>query len=257
MKQHCILGIDIGGTGIKGAIVDVDRGVFLDKKKRVSTPQPANNINILKTVNQLINHFDWKGPVGFGFPSVIKNGIALTAANLDKEWINSKIEKTLSKGTGQSCFVLNDADAAGLAEVKFGNIPKRGVVLFLTLGTGIGSALFHNGQLVKNTELGHLRFHHGTAEQFASNGTRKEEDLSWEDWANRLNELAHHINRLFFPDLIILGGGLSKPSRFANFESLLDFPMPFAPSQLQNEAGIIGAAVYAKERLKQMKKGLL
>lgn len=239
-----ILGIDIGGSGIKGAIVDTTQGILQTERHRIDTPQPATPESVAAVVRELKVHFDWQGPIGVGFPAVVLQGVAKTASNIDKSWIGTHAEDLFQHATGCPVKVLNDADAAGLAEATFGaGKDRQGVVMVITVGTGIGSALIADGQLVPNTELGHLRFKGGIAEKYAADSVRKAEGLSWEVWGNRFDEFLHHLNRLFSPDFIILGGGISK--KFDRYQHLLSLEVPIAPATLLNEAGIVGAAIAA------------
>jgi len=242
-----VLGIDIGGSGIKGALVDVDRGRLVADRVRVPTPAPSTPGAVGDAVRELVRGLGWKGAIGCTFPAVIHAGVAQTAANVDRSWIGTNVETVLSKKTGRRVRVLNDADAAGLAEARFGAARRaRGTVLLLTLGTGIGSAMLVDGRLVPNTEFGHLEIHGTKAENFASDRTRKDEDLSWKKWAARLDEYLGHLELLFSPDLFILGGGVSR--KHENFLHLLHTKAPIVPARLRNEAGIIGAALAARRR---------
>ncbi len=243
--SHKILGIDIGGTGIKLAIVDTETGKMLTDRIRVATPKPASPEAVVDLISEWVLRLDWKGPIGCGFPSIIKNGVATTATNVDKSWIGLNINTYFSKILNTNCTVINDADAAGLAEMEFGaGKDKKGVVLLLTLGTGIGSALFIDGKLVPNTEMGHLFFKDAIAEKYTSNRTRKIEELNWVDWGNRLNEYLQHIDRLFSPEFLILGGGVSK--EFKKYKKYLKTDFPIVPAQQKNAAGVIGAALAAR-----------
>ncbi|MBI9066552.1 MAG: ROK family protein [Salinivirgaceae bacterium] len=239
-----ILGIDIGGSGIKGALVNIETGELITERHRIQTPQPATPQNIKDTVKELIDFFDYEGMVGVGFPAVVQNGIVLSAVNIDKSWIETPINKFLSEGTGCNIVALNDADAAGIAEVSFGAAKdKNGLILLLTIGTGIGSALFINQILLANTELGHLEFSDSTIEKYASDAIRKKEELSWKKWGKRFNEALAYYERLFYPDLFIIGGGISK--KIERFEEFISIKTPFAPAELLNNAGLIGAAIFA------------
>lgn len=241
-----ILGIDIGGSGIKGAPVDTTTGDLLAERHRIPTPQPSTPEAVADTVRQLCEHFGWTGSVGCTFPAIVRQGVTESAANVDKAWIGTNAEQLLSGATGLPVRVLNDADAAGIAEVRFGAASgQRGVVLVLTLGTGIGSALIHDGALVPNTELGHVEFRGKEFEHFASDRVREHEDLSWKEWAARLNDGLRYLEALFSPDLFVLGGGVSKKSD--KFLPLLDLRTPVVPATLRNQAGLIGAALYAAE----------
>jgi polyphosphate glucokinase len=239
-----ILGIDIGGSGIKGALVDTERGVATTLYQRIPTPQPSTPEAVADVVTQLVRHFEWSGPVGCTFPAIIKNGVAYSAANVDKSWIGTDGDRLFEHKTGCPFLLINDADAAGLAEVEFGAGRGRpGVVMMLTLGTGIGSALFVDGRLVPNTELGHMEVRGKEAEHRASDRVRAKKKLSWKQWAARVDEVLHAYDALFSPTLFIIGGGVSK--KHAKFLPLLTIGTPVVPAQLLNEAGIIGAALAA------------
>ncbi len=243
------LGIDIGGSGVKGAVVDSDTGALLEERFRFETPVPATPDAVAETVAQLIQHFDWQGPVGCGFPAAIREGVALTAANIAESWIGTDVAALFSRATSCPTWVLNDADAAGVAEMAFGAGKDRlGTVLIVTVGTGLGTALFYRGQLFPNTELGHIEIRGKDAEMRASDAARQREDLSWEKWAGRFNEYLLTMERLFWPELIIIGGGVSKkPERFMPY---LTVRATVVPAQLRNEAGIVGAAVAAAQGAK-------
>lgn len=240
-----ILGIDIGGSGIKGAVVNTSSGELISERHRIETPQPVTPQAVAQTVRQLVAQFEWKGSIGFGFPAAIQHGVARTAANIDKLWIGTDVRYLFHEATGCPVKVINDADAAGLAESAFGaGQGRKGLILVLTIGTGIGSALINHGVLIPNTELGHLRFMGGIAEHYASDAVRRQEDLSWDQWGDRLNEFLHHVASLFYPDLILLGGGVSK--KFHKYQHQLDLTVPVVPASLLNQAGIVGAALAAK-----------
>lgn len=242
-----ILGIDIGGSGIKGAIVDTLRGVFLTDRHRIDTPQPSEPNAVADVVKQLVDHFSWKGAVGCTFPAIVKRGVVYSAANVDKRWIGTDAQTLFNEKTGLPFLVLNDADAAGLAEMAFGaGHENKGIVMVLTFGTGIGSAIFVNNTLVPNTELGHLEIRGKNAERRASDAARKRKEWSWEEWAKRVNEYLAHVEFLFSPDLIIFGGGVSK--RHEEFFQLLKTNAQLVPAELLNDAGIIGAALAARQR---------
>lgn len=243
-----ILGIDIGGTGIKGAPVSLATGTLLEERFRVETPQPATPQDVAKAVKQIAEHFHWTGKIGCGFPAIVRRGVALSAANIDSAWIGADAQAIFGEATGCPVTILNDADAAGLAEMAFGSAKGRGgVVLVLTIGTGIGSALFVDGKLVPNTEMGHLQFKGTIAEKYCSNATRKREDLSWREWGTRFDEYLSHLKRLLYPEVIIIGGGQSK--KFDKFSEYLKTDIEIIPAKFMNEAGIIGAAIGAHERL--------
>jgi len=240
------LGIDVGGSGVKGALVDLDRGDLASDRLRIPTPQPATPEAVLGAVGKIVDHFGWDGPVGCGFPGVVRHGAIHTAANLDPTWIGTDLREVLSRATACPVTVLNDADAAGLAEVRYGaGRGRRGVVLMLTLGTGIGSALFIDGRLVPNTEFGHLEIAGRPAEARASDRVREEKALPWKKWAERLDELLARLHLHLWPDLVILGGGVSK--RHEKFIPLLTAPVEIVPAELRNRAGMVGAALAARE----------
>ena len=241
-----ILGIDIGGSGIKGAPVDTMEGTLLAPRFRVETPQPPTPISMAHSVAEIARYFRWEGSIGCGYPGVIKHGRTMSAANLHPDWIGIEAEKMLTEATGCRVTLINDADAAGLAELRFGagkNNPNP--VLMLAIGTGIGSALFVNGHLVPNTELGHLIVRGKDAEHRASDRVRVEKDLSWKQWAARFNEYLAYVEMLFSPDMIIIGGGVSK--RFDKYAGYLQAQAQIVPALLLNDAGIIGAAMNAVE----------
>ena len=243
-----ILGIDIGGSGIKGAIVDTATGELKSERIRLVTPQPATPEAVAQTLKELVDQIGYKGPIGCGSPARVINGEVLTAANIDKSWINVKVEDLFSKVTGQKVFVANDADVAGLAELTFGAVKDyKGPVLFLTIGTGIGSALFINGQMYPNTEFGHIKFKGDIAEHYCSDAVREREELGYKEWGERLNKFLEYIAFLTQPDFIVLGGGVSK--KFEKYESKLTLSTKVVPATTLNLAGIIGAAMYAKSHL--------
>ena len=237
-----VLGIDIGGSGIKGAPVDVEAGVFADERFRLETPQPATPDAVAAVLAEVAGH--WKGTdaMGVTFPGVVRHNVVGSAANLHPDWIGVDAAALFTEHTGRRATVLNDADAAGVAEVAFGagrNV--HGVVLLLTFGTGIGSALFHDGVLVPNTEFGHLELNGADAELHASDRIREEQDLHWEQWAERVQDYLQVVERLLSPDLIILGGGVSKKAD--RFLPYVKVGTPVVPAVLQNNAGIVGAAM--------------
>ena len=246
-----ILGVDIGGSGIKGAIVDTTSGELVTERHRIDTPQPATPEAIAAVLAQLVLHFDWKGVIGCGFPAAIQHGVARTAANISHAFIGSNIDKLFSEATNCPCFNVNDADAAGMAEMHFGQGQgQTGVVLLITIGTGLGTAVFVNGKLLPNTELGHLYLENGLeAERYASDAARKVEDLGWKVWGRRFNSYLCMMERLFWPDLIILGGGASK--KFDKFKELLLLETPVKPAAFLNQAGIVGAALHAQTQVIQ------
>lgn len=243
-----ILGIDIGGSGLKGAIVDVHSGELRSERIRLDTPKPSTPLLMADTFAELVRKLQWKGPVGCGFPAIVRNGVAYSASNIDKGWIGQNIETIFSDASGLNVMALNDADAAGYAEMGFGKGKEhKGTVLLITIGSGIGTALFVNGRDVPNTEFGHLFMHNMVAENYVSNSARKKLDLSWEKWGKRFNEYLQHLDRLLSPDLYILGGGISKD--FDSYSKYFRVAAPVEPAKLLNNAGIVGAACYAYRRL--------
>ena len=239
-----VLGIDIGGSGIKGAPVDTDTGALLAPRFRLLTPSPAKPKPVAETVAKISKHFSWKGSLGVGFPGVVRKGVTLTAANIHKDWVGLNAAKFIKKTTGRKSCIINDADAAGLAEMTFGaGKGRQGVVLLITIGTGLGTAIFTDGHLVPNSEFGHLEMNGEEAEWFASDAARKREKLSWKKWGRRFNQYLQMMERLIWPDLIILGGGISKKHEL--FKPYLTVQAEVLPAQMLNEAGIIGAAVGA------------
>ncbi len=236
------LGIDIGGSGIKGAPVDIERGVLLAERLRIPTPSPAKPEAVAEVIAELVEHFQWQGAIGCAFPAVIKNGVVMTAANVDKSWIGTDGRTLFERRTGCQVTLLNDADAAGIAEIKFGAGRNRsGLVIMLTLGTGIGSALFMDGLLVPNTELGHLIIRGKGAEKRASSRARTQKKLSWKRWAKRVDEYLRYLEDLLSPELYILGGGISK--KHEKFVRHLTADTPVVPAEMRNDAGIVGAAL--------------
>jgi polyphosphate glucokinase len=238
-----VLGIDIGGTGIKAAPVDTTNGELIAERQKIETPQPSSPEAVADVVQQLVTAFRWTGSAGVTFPGVVVDGVIQTAANLDHGWIGVDAVKVFGAATKLPVTVLNDADAAGIAEVAFGaGKGVRGTVLLLTLGTGIGSALFIDGTLVPNTEFGHIQIRGKDAEKRASEHAREEHDLSWGVWAGRVDEYLTHMEALLSPDLIIIGGGVSKKSdKF--LPRLTGLRAKIAPAAMLNDAGIVGAAM--------------
>jgi len=239
-----VLGIDIGGTGIKGALVDTEMGQLVTERYRLLTPDGAKPEPVAETVGAVVRHFEWRGAIGCGFPAVVKDGTAYTAANISSRWIGYDVRAVFEETTGCDVTVMNDADVAALAEMRFG--AGRGVagsVLIVTLGTGIGTAMFVNGQLVPNLELGHIEIRGKDAETRATDIVRKEKNLSWKAWGKRVNEYLQTIDRLIWPDLIIVGGGASKS--WDKFSPYLDVRASVVPAGMLNEAGIVGAALAA------------
>ena len=240
--QNIRLGIDIGGTGIKGAPVDVREGKLVEERFRLETPHPATPDAVAATVAAVVEHFHWKGPIGATMPGVVKDGVLLTAANIDRAWIGTDAATLFSDATSCPVSVLNDADAAGIAEMRFGaGIGRHGVVVMVTLGTGIGFALFNDGVLLPNTELGHLEMNGKDAEDQASARVRDENDESWKKWAKKVDEYLDHVDALLWPDLIIIGGGVSKKAD--KFFPYLNTRAELVAAKFENEAGIVGAAL--------------
>jgi polyphosphate glucokinase len=239
-----VFGLDIGGSGVKGAPVDLRTGELTADRHRIPTPSPSTPAAVAATVADVARHFDWRGPIGATFPAVVKDGTALTAANVDSSWIGTDIAAVLGESTGSPVTAINDADAAGIAEMAFGaGRGRSGVVVMTTLGTGIGTAVFLHGRLLPNTELGHLELDGHDAETRASDAAREREGLSWGDWAARLTRYLRHLEDLLWPDLIILGGGVSKKS--GKYLSELRIRTEVVPAVLLNNAGIVGAALAA------------
>jgi len=243
-----VMGIDVGGSGIKGVPVNLETGAFVGERYRLPTPEKAKPDDVAKTVADLVKHFDWSGLVGVGFPAVIRNGTALTAANIHNSWIETNAEQLFGEATGCPIYVLNDGDAAGMAEMRFGVGQQRqkGVAIMITIGTGLGTALFVDGKLVPNTELGHIEIRGKDAEKRATDAARQKKDMSWEKWGSKFNEYLTYMERLFWPDLFILGGGISKLSH--KFLPYITVRTEVVAAKLLNQAGIIGAALYADQR---------
>ena len=243
-----VLGVDIGGTGIKGAIVDTESGSLVTERYRLRTPEPSTPDAVADTLAEIAAHFDYReGPIGCGFPAVVLNGTIRTASNISKEWIGTRAEAIFGETTRCPCSVLNDADAAGLAEMRFGaGRDQSGVVLVLTLGTGIGSSLFRDGVLVPNTEFGHVQIRGMVAEKWAAANIRDREELTWKKWASRVDEYLNLMQFYLWPELIIIGGGVSK--KHEKFFPYMNVDTDVVPAQLRNEAGIVGAALAAVEQ---------
>ncbi|MFI7346850.1 polyphosphate--glucose phosphotransferase [Streptomyces sp. NPDC049936] len=242
-----IFGVDIGGSGIKGAPVDLDRGDLAQERCKVLTPQPADPDGVADGVKEVVEHFGWTGPVGLTFPGVVTGGAMVrTAANVDKSWVDTDARSLFAERLGGlDVTVVNDADAAGVAEMNFGaGRGRQGTVILLTFGTGIGSAVFHGGVLVPNTELGHLELDGHDAEKRASSKVKEDHDMSWEHWAHRVRKYLAHVEMLFSPELFIIGGGVSRKShKFLHY--IEGIQAEIVPAQLQNNAGIVGAAMHA------------
>ncbi|MEU3185208.1 polyphosphate--glucose phosphotransferase [Streptomyces sp. NPDC006923] len=243
-----VFGVDIGGSGIKGAPVDLERGDLVEPRHKVLTPHPATPESVADGVVEVVRHFGWSGPVGITFPGVVTGSVIRTAANVDKAWIGVDAGQVLGDRLNLRATVLNDADAAGVAEMAFGaGRGRKGTVFLLTFGTGIGSALFTDGKLVPNTELGHLELHGHDAEKHASTKVKEDEDLSWHHWAHRVQKYLAHVEMLFSPELFIIGGGVSRKAD--KFLPLIEgIKAEVVPAELQNNAGIVGAAMAAAGR---------
>lgn len=243
-----ILGIDVGGTGIKGAPVNIETGEILAERLRIPTPNPASPEAVTELIKQIIQHFKWKNSVGVGFPTPLLHGKCLTSGNLDKSWKNIQVNELFKKEIGNNFYVVNDADAAGLAEMNFGaGKNKKGVVIVITIGTGIGSAVFLDGKLLPNTELGHVLYKNGKIfEKYAADSARRKKALNNKEWSKRLEKYFKHINLILSPDLFIIGGGASK--RVDKFNKFIKIPVPLVAAEAENNAGIIGAALCRKNK---------
>jgi polyphosphate glucokinase len=241
-------GVDIGGSGIKGCPVDLETGELIGERLRIDTPQPSTPEAVFDVVRRVVGEFDWTGPIGVTFPGVMKHGVAYTAANVDKGWIGTDVDAGLEAVIPGAVHTLNDADAAGLAEMRYGAGRGRdGVVLMLTFGTGIGSALFVNGTLVTNTEFGHIQVDGEDGERRASAAAKDRHELSYPEWAERVDRYLDVLEGSLWPDLIIVGGGVSKKAH--KWVPLLSTRTPIVAAELLNNAGIAGAALAAHENL--------
>lgn len=249
LRDGAVLGVDVGGSGIKAALVDVSRGVLLEDRHRIDTPAPATPEAVGEVVRRLVERFGYVGPVGITFPAVVRDGVTMTAANVDDAWIGFDARAHFERVLQLEVAMLNDADAAGVAEVAFGaGRGAAGTVIVLTFGTGIGSAVFVSGRLLPNTELGHLELHGREVEPWASDRARRSQELSWKKWAKRVETYLDYLDKLFSPDLFILGGGVSKKAdKF--LDKIVTRPR-LVPAELLNEAGIVGAAYAAAERFR-------
>lgn len=247
-----ILGIDVGGSGIKGAPVDIETGALIAERIRIRTPEGAEPKPVAEVTAEIARSFKWKGPIGIGFPAPIKSGVALMAANISRKWVGTNADELFTNVTGCPCKVGNDADVAGLAEMMFGaGKDHAGTVVIITLGTGIGTAIFYNRHLLPNAEFGHLEIKGEDAEYRASDAARQRDDLSWKKYAKRLNKYLAAMEKLFWPDLFIIGGGISKAHE--KFIPLLTVQTKVMSAQLQNEAGIVGAALFTQGTVKKAK----
>lgn len=241
MTTNLAFGIDIGGSGVKGAPVNLTTGELTSGRLRFPTPKPSTPEAVAITAAEIIKSFSWTGSVGFGFPAVVQHGVTKTAANMDDSWIDAHAAEIFTKVTGKKAIVINDADAAGLAEITYGaGKGQPGVIIIVTIGTGLGTSLFINGILVPNSELGHIKIKCKDAELKASDAARKRNNLSWKRWGKNFNTYLSTLEALLWPDLIILGGGGS--SKLHRFQAHLDIKTKIVPAQLLNDAGIIGAA---------------
>ncbi len=237
-----LLGIDVGGSGIKGALVDGETGEMLTERHRISTPDSRKPTEMARVIRQLCEHFEYEGPVGCGFPTIVKNGVCTNPGNLDPAWVGVNVEELFEESTGLPFRVINDADAAGFASMRYGQGKNvQGVVVMITVGTGIGSGVFYNGNLLPNFELGQIPYKdYRKIEDYASNGAREREEMSYEKWGKRFNKFLNLVELLISPDLIIVGGGVSK--KWDLYQHQLDLKTPVKPAKLMNSAGIIGAA---------------
>ena len=246
-------GIDIGGTGMKAAPVDLETGELAGERYRIDTPRPATPEAMADVLKQLIDFHDWRRPVGVCFPAVVRHGVVHSAANIDKSWVGVDADALFTEVAGQEVSMVNDADAAGAAEMRWGaGKGRKGVVICLTFGTGIGSGMFSDGVLVPNTELGHLELDGHNAESRAAASARERHDLSWKEWAARVDRYLRHVVMLFSPELIILGGGASK--RPDKWVPLLDPGCELAVATMANNAGIAGAALFAGKEFGQIER---
>lgn len=244
-----MMGVDVGGSGVKGGIVDLSTGELVGERHKLATPKPATPPAVAKTIARVVGKAGWEGPVGCTVPAVVRHGVVHTAANIDPGWIGTDGTALLSEQLGRPVTLLNDADAAGIAEMRYGAAAGHpaagGVVILLTFGTGIGSAVFTGGRLLPNTEMGHLEMWGGSAEVRAAANARKAEGIGWQEWSERVSAYLQYVERLFWPDLFVFGGGVSR--RHAKFLHYLDVRTPVVPAKLLNNAGIAGAALAADE----------
>lgn len=238
-----LLGIDIGGSGMKGALVNAETGEMLTERFRVPTPKSRNPKDMTAVIKEIVEHFDYKGPVGCGFPTIVKNGICKASGNLDKSWVGVNVDELFTKGTGNEFTVLNDADAAGYASMNYGvGKGKQGLVLMITVGTGLGSGAFYNGELLSNFELGQIPYKdYKKIELWAASSAKEREDLSYEEWAKRFNKFLKYVELIVSPDLIIVGGGISK--KWDKYGHFINIETDVVKAELMNHAGIIGAAI--------------
>jgi len=242
------LAIDVGATGIKGALVDVGNGILISDRIKYATPSPALPLEVAKVMNNIIQDLEWKeDDIGIGFPAIVKNNLCFSASNIDESWVNIDIQKLVKEVTGLNSHTINDADAAGIAEVAFGKAANQdGTVIMLTLGSGIGSGFFKDGVLLPNVELGRMFYRESVAEHYASNNARKSKELDWDQYGTELNDFLVYVNSIFSPDLMVVGGGISK--KYENYSHKIDPSLNVTPAKLKNNAGIIGAAMYALQK---------
>jgi polyphosphate glucokinase len=247
MKIRKVLGIDVGGSAIKGAVIDIKTGELVSERIRIESPEFAKPDDVAIIIDQIVKKNNWTGPIGVGFPAVVQNGIVKTASNIDKSFIGLNFEEVLRKKTNCPIKIVNDADAAGIAEMRIGaGKDNKGVVVLITVGTGIGTVVFTKGKLLPNTELGHIYLKNNReAELFSSDATRQKLDLSWKEWALRFDEYLNYIESLFWPDLFIIGGGVSKNEK--KYLPYFTVKTKVVAAQLLNNAGIVGAAMAAKK----------
>ncbi len=243
---RALFGVDIGGSGIKGALVDPATGNLTTERYRIPTPQPSTPEAVAHAVEGVVRHFSWSGPIGVTVPAVVREGVVSTAANIDDAWIGTNAAQLLKSATGCPARVLNDADAAGIAEMVYGaGAGEAGLIVMLTFGTGIGSAVFYKGELIPNTELGHLEFHGMAAERYAAARNVERDHMDLTVWARRVGEYLRYLERVLTPDLFLFGGGISK--RFSQFSGDLDVATPVLVAELRNNAGIVGAALAGRD----------
>lgn len=250
MTQKALgFGVDIGGSGVKGAVVDLQTGDFVGERVKIATPKPATPEAVAEVVRQIVRECEWEGPVGITLPSVVTQQVARTAANIDASWVGANVHGLFTEALGREAVsVLNDADAAGIAEVAFGDDAARsGAVIFLTFGTGIGSAFLVDGTLFPNTELGHMLIDGTEAEHFASSAAKDRDELSYKKWAKRVDTILHEYDRLFNPTAFVVGGGISRHAD--KWVPLLTVDTPVVPAALRNRAGIVGAAMAAQDHV--------
>ncbi|MEZ4954286.1 MAG: ROK family protein [Saprospiraceae bacterium] len=253
MQTKNILGVDVGGSNIKGAIVDLTKGELITERIKIETPSPSTPKAVAKVFVELVHQLKYRGKIiGCGFPSIIKDGVCYSAANIDKKWKGTDVAALFSKASGKKVYVTNDADAAGISEMQYG-VGKgvKGSVLLITIGTGLGTALFSDGKLVENTEFGHLPFKGDIAEKYVSKSAMRDSNLTWDQFGKRFNEYLHVVERLVSPNLIILGGGISKKMEF--FEKHIDLDTKVVPAEMFNHAGIIGAALFGYQHVAKLK----